>query len=131
MTCAGDPNLPENKNLTWLATICIQACENIIMLCDDMYRRGLLSGGNWLVSRALFSSTLTLFYVVLTFSDTPQTRSISRCFALGRKVSDRLAKRSVPGHRWNVMMTVSSRVMVSRDLCLAHTLQGYDRDSPK
>ncbi|KAF9887545.1 hypothetical protein FE257_010123 [Aspergillus nanangensis] len=106
MMSAGDSNPPDKLNPSWLATICIQACENIIMLCDDMYRQGLLGGGNWLVSRALFSSTLTLFYVMLTSNDTHQTRAISRCLALGRKVGDRLSKRSVPGQRWKVMITI-------------------------
>ncbi|KAJ5118392.1 hypothetical protein N7448_010101 [Penicillium atrosanguineum] len=130
MTCAGDPNLPENTNAKWLATICIQACENIIMLCDDMYRRGLLSGGNWLVSRALFNSTLTLFYVVLTFSDTLQTRSILRCLALGRKVADRIAKRSVPGHRWKVMMKVMIATLPSCARHIQERLLGLEHKIP-
>ena len=93
-------------DLPLLATLCIQACENVIMLCEDMYKRGLLVGGNWLVSRALLSSTHTLFYVILTTSQTGPARSIARCLALGRKVSDRLAERNSPASRWKVMMTV-------------------------
>ncbi|KAJ6021172.1 hypothetical protein N7540_006676 [Penicillium herquei] len=31
-------NSPDHVNLPWLATLCIQACENVIMLCEDMYR---------------------------------------------------------------------------------------------
>lgn len=96
----------EHLDLPLLATLCIQACENVIMLCEDMYRRGLLVGGNWLVSRALLSSTHTLFYVILTTSQTGPARSIARCLALGRKVSDRLAERNSPASRWKVMMTV-------------------------
>ncbi|KAL3462506.1 fungal-specific transcription factor domain-containing protein [Aspergillus heterothallicus] len=98
----------ESTNSKWLATVCIQACENIIVLCEDMYKRGLLRGGNWLITRALFSSTLTLFYVILTSRDTAplQTQSICTRFALGRKISDSLAKRSGLAHRWKVIMTV-------------------------
>ncbi|KAL5048682.1 hypothetical protein BDW71DRAFT_16674 [Aspergillus fruticulosus] len=108
MMRTGGLDQPDSSSSRWLATICIQACENIIVLCEDMYKRGLLGGGNWFTTRALFSSTLTLFYVVLMSRDSAllQTRSICTRLALGRKVSDSLAKRSGLAHRWKVMMTV-------------------------
>lgn len=104
----GSVDQPDSTSSRWLATICIQACENIIILCEDMLKRGLLGGGNWFTTRALFSSTLTLFYVALSSRDPGllQTRSICTRLALGRKISDRLAKRSGLAHRWKVMMTV-------------------------
>lgn len=123
MMHTGSLDQADSTNSRWLATICIQACENIIILCEDMYKRGLLAGGNWLTTRALFSSTLTLFYVALSSRDPGllQTRSICTRLALGRKVSDSLAKRSGLAHRWKVMMTV--RCFSFRRICVTESIQ--------
>lgn len=105
---AGNHNNAESLDLHWLAEICIQACENVVMLCEDMFKRGLLNGANWIVSRALFSSSLTLFYAVLATRGTHQMQSFCKCLAMARKISDRLSMRSIPAHRWKVMLTVCS-----------------------
>ncbi|KAJ6164867.1 hypothetical protein N7470_003539 [Penicillium chermesinum] len=124
--CSNTHISPESSQVPWLAAICIQACENVVMLCEDMYRRELLTGGNWIVSRALFSSSLTLFYAVLASTGSRQMDSLSGCLAMARKISDRLATRNVPAHRWKVMLTIMIATLPPSAKHIQERLMEYD-----
>lgn len=88
------------------ATACIQASQNIIALCEDMYKRGLLAGANWHVTRMLFSCLLTLLYIILSSKGSYEADALFKGLATGRKILNHLAKRSPPGNRCKVLLAV-------------------------
>ncbi|KAJ5469775.1 Transcription factorfungi [Penicillium desertorum] len=86
------------------ATRCIQSAQNIISLFEDMYMRGLLTGGNWSAVRMLSSSITTLLYIMLASRGSYEPESLFKKLATGRKILNHLAKRSFPASRCRVLL---------------------------
>lgn len=95
-----------SEDFSSYANACIQASQHIVALCEDLCKRGLLTGGNWFVLRMLFSSVLTLFYVILVSRNLYETESLFKSLATGRKILNHLSKQSYPGNRCRVMLKV-------------------------
>ena len=93
-------------DLSSYATLCIQASQNIVALCKDMCKRGLLNGGNWPAIRMLCSSILILFYIILVSRGSYEPEPMFKSLATGRKVLNHLAKESFPSNRCRVMLVV-------------------------
>jgi hypothetical protein len=91
------------------ATRCIQSAQNIISLFEDMYMRGLLTGGNWSAVRMLTSSITTLLYIMLASRGSYEPESLFKKLATGRKILNHLAKRSFPASRCRVLLAVSCK----------------------
>jgi hypothetical protein len=90
------------------AIACIQASQNIVLLCEDMCKRDLLCGGNWPAMRMLCSSVVTLFYTILASRGSFQPESLFKSLATGRKLLDKLAKQSYPASRFKFILVVSA-----------------------
>ncbi|KAJ5556051.1 transcriptional regulator family: Fungal Specific TF [Penicillium frequentans] len=86
------------------ATRCIQSAQNIILLFEDMCRRGLLKGGNWSAVRMLCSSITTLLYITLASQGSYEPKSLFKRLASGRKILNHLAKQSLPASRCRVLL---------------------------
>lgn len=89
------------------AIACVQASQNIVLLCEDMYKRGLLRGGNWPAIRMLCSAIVTLFYIIIASRGSYQPDSLFKSLAIGMKLLDQLAKQSYPASRFKVILVVS------------------------
>ena len=80
--------------------------QQIIALCEDMCRRGLLTGPNWMCVHILLSAALTLFHVIVTTRRPDVEESLLKSFATGRKLLGFLAKRSFQARRCKITLMV-------------------------
>ncbi|KAL6832233.1 fungal-specific transcription factor domain-containing protein [Trichoderma camerunense] len=76
------------------ASACIQACHNIIELCEDMCRWGLLTEASWPAIRFLTSCMLTLLYITIMHQDSYEEDTLFESLATGRKLLHIMEKRS-------------------------------------
>ncbi|KAL3472487.1 fungal-specific transcription factor domain-containing protein [Aspergillus californicus] len=113
-------------------TAAVQASENVIALCDEMYRRGLLNGDFCPVARMLVSGTLTILYFILasrSFQTSNQMDSLVDSFKAGRKVLNHLAEYSYPVHRAKVFFTVMISTLPSDLQYVRDRLLDVDADT--
>jgi hypothetical protein len=101
-----EPKSSPGLDLSSHATRCIQSAQNIILLFEDMCRRGLLKGGNWSAVRMLCSSITTLLYIMLASRGSYEPKSLFKRLATGRKILNHLAKQSLPASRCRVLLAV-------------------------
>ncbi|KAL4959634.1 Zn(II)2Cys6 transcription factor [Aspergillus stella-maris] len=132
---------PNQDVSTWegispYTTASVQASENVIALCDEMYSRDLLNGDFCPVARMLVSASLTILYCILASSSlqtSHQIDSLVDSFKAGRKVLNHIAEYSYPVHRANVFFTVSStrnEIPLGSSALADWCNQGHDFDSP-
>ncbi|KAF3074152.1 stress activator protein [Trichoderma lentiforme] len=76
------------------ASACIQACHNIIELCEYMCRWGLLTEASWPAIRFLTSCMLTLLYITIMHQDSYEEDTLFKSLATGRKLLHIMEKRS-------------------------------------
>ncbi|KAJ5833216.1 transcriptional regulator family: Fungal Specific TF [Penicillium riverlandense] len=85
------------------ATASIQASEVILALSEDMYRRGLLNGDLWPVTRIIFSAILTILYYLVACPESCEAEYEAEylfgSLVTGRKLLDHLAKLSFTVNR--------------------------------
>lgn len=81
------------------ASACVQACRNIIELCEDTCRWGLLTEASWPTIRILTSCMLTILYITLMHQDPYEEDMLFKAFATGRKILHIMEKRSHQARR--------------------------------
>ncbi|KAL2833813.1 fungal-specific transcription factor domain-containing protein [Aspergillus cavernicola] len=89
------------------ATASVQASENVIALCEEMYGRGLLNGDYWPVTRMLVSSIATILYFIVAPRTLYEADVLFKTLAAGRRILSRLAEHSCPANRGKVILTVT------------------------
>jgi hypothetical protein len=99
------------------ASACIQACQNIIDLCQDICRWGLMIEASWPTIRTLTSSLLTLYYLAIMHQDPEEEDLIYRALTTGRKLLQVMEKRSHQARR-NVTLFKASQLPCPLSLSL-------------
>ncbi|KAF3055344.1 Activator of stress protein [Trichoderma lentiforme] len=88
------------------AIACIDAAQNIVALCLDMFKHGLLAGPNWIAIHILFSSMSCLLYSILMSRATYHAEMIFKDISKSRKILNFLAKTSFHARRAKITFTV-------------------------
>ncbi|EHK20961.1 uncharacterized protein TRIVIDRAFT_51089, partial [Trichoderma virens Gv29-8] len=88
-----------STGLSPCASACIQACQNIIELCEDMCRWGFLTEASWPAIRILTSCMLTLLYITIMHQDPHEEVVLLKSLATGRKLLNIMEKRSYQARR--------------------------------
>ncbi|PTB47739.1 hypothetical protein M431DRAFT_101623 [Trichoderma harzianum CBS 226.95] len=88
------------------AIACIDAAQNIVALCLDMFKHGLLAGPNWIAIHILFSSMSCLLYSILMSRATYQAEMIFKDISKSRKILNFLAKTSFHARRAKITFMV-------------------------
>ncbi|KAL7808394.1 fungal-specific transcription factor domain-containing protein [Trichoderma gracile] len=103
---------PQSSGRSAFASACIQACHNIIDLCQDICGWGLMTEANWPTIRTLTSSLLTLYYIAIMHQDPDEEDMIYRALTTGRKLFQVMEKRSHQARR-NVTLFKASQLPLS------------------
>lgn len=103
---SGQSKQQDSTGFSPCASACIQVCQNIIALCEDMCRRGLLTEASWPTIRILTSCMLTLLYITIMYQDPHDEDTLFKALAIGRKLLDILEKRSIQGRRSKTIFKV-------------------------
>ena len=101
-------SLPKDA-LAYSATS-VLASQNVVLLFEDMFERGLLNSAILSVPSLLFGSVLTIFYTLLQSRGSPEADTLIRSLAMGRRILDHVASLSYPAHRCKVILTVGKQI---------------------
>ncbi|KAL6875984.1 fungal-specific transcription factor domain-containing protein [Trichoderma longibrachiatum] len=112
------------------SSACIQACQNIIDLCQDICRWGLMTEATWPTIRTLTSCMLTLFYIAIMHQDPDEEDVIYKAMTMGRKLLLIMEKRSHQARR-NVTLfkIITSSLSIKFDH-VREKLMKYELEAP-
>ncbi|KAL6862090.1 fungal-specific transcription factor domain-containing protein [Trichoderma novae-zelandiae] len=119
-----------SRGLSPCASACIQACQNIIDLCQDLCRWGLMTEANWPTIRILTSCMLTLLYIAIMRQDPDEDDMLYRALTTGRKILHIMEKRS---HQARRSRTIFKIIISSLSLKFGHIrekLMKYELEAP-
>ena len=99
----------KNSGRSPCVSACIQACQNIIDLCQDVCRWGLMTEAAWPTIRTLTSCMLTLFYIAIMHQDPDEEDVVYRTLTTGRKLLHIMEKRSHQARRNGTLFKASKQ----------------------
>ncbi|KAL6695329.1 fungal-specific transcription factor domain-containing protein [Trichoderma pleuroticola] len=119
-----------NLSVSPCASACIQACHNIIGLCEDMCRWGLLTEASWPAIRFLTSCMLTLLYITIMHQDSYEEDTLFKSLATGRKLLHIMEKRSYQSRRSNTIFKIIISSLSIKYDHIREKLLKYEMDAP-
>ncbi|TFB01739.1 Activator of stress protein [Trichoderma ghanense] len=105
------------------ASACIQACQNIIDLCQDICRWGLMTEAVWPTIRTLTSCMLTLYYIAIMHQDPDEEDMIYKALSTGRKLLQVMEKRSHQARRNIITSSLSIKFDHVREKLMKYELE--------
>ncbi|KAL7952587.1 fungal-specific transcription factor domain-containing protein [Trichoderma compactum] len=117
-------------SLSPCASACIQACHNIIELCQDMCRWGLLTEASWPAIRFLTSCMLTLLYITIMHQDSYEKDTLFKSLVMGRKLLHNMEKRSSQSRRSNTILKIIISSLSIKYDHIRENLMKYETDAP-
>lgn len=112
------------------ASACIQACQNIIDLCQDICRWGLMIEASWPTIRTLTSSLLTLYYLAIMHQDPEEEDLIYRALTTGRKLLQVMEKRSHQARRNVTLFKIITSSLSIKFNHVREKLVKYELEAP-
>ncbi|KAL7905830.1 fungal-specific transcription factor domain-containing protein [Trichoderma velutinum] len=119
-----------NISFSPCTSACIQACQNIIELCEDMCRWGLLTEASWPAIRFLTSCMLTLLYITIMHQDPYEEDTLFKSLATGRKLLHIMEKRSYQSRRSNTIFKIIISSLSIKYDHIREKLMKYEMDAP-
>lgn len=102
-------SIDNREEASLYAVSCIRASQNVVSLCEDMNRRRLLNGADYVSMRTLVSQLCTILYVIIVTQGSYDADVLFHKWAVGRKVLDIASKRGgFYGHRTRTLLSVST-----------------------
>ena len=100
------------------AAACVSVSRNVVHICTEMKKRGLLIGAYWFTMYTTFFSILSLVFFVLENPDKPGSQEILADANDGKDTLNGLAQRSQAADRCSVVLRVSQTNLHKHTLCL-------------
>ncbi|PTB61881.1 hypothetical protein BBK36DRAFT_1130788 [Trichoderma citrinoviride] len=120
----------KNSGRSPCVSACIQACQNIIDLCQDVCRWGLMTEAAWPTIRTLTSCMLTLFYIAIMHQDPDEEDVVYRTLTTGRKLLHIMEKRSHQARRNGTLFKASKQHLSIRFDHVREKLMKYELEAP-
>ncbi|KAL7928925.1 fungal-specific transcription factor domain-containing protein [Trichoderma chlorosporum] len=120
-----------SARLSACGSACIQACRNIIELCEDMCKWGLLTEASWPSIRILSSCLLTLLYMTVMRQDPQDEDALFKSLATGTKLLNIMERRSYQAQRSRtiikiIISSLSIKFNHIREKLVKYELKGPD-----
>ncbi|UKZ78162.1 hypothetical protein TrVFT333_005897 [Trichoderma virens FT-333] len=119
-----------STGLSPCASACIQACQNIIELCEDMCRWGFLTEASWPAIRILTSCMLTLLYITIMHQDPHEEVVLLKSLATGRKLLNIMEKRSYQARRSKTIFKIIISSLSIKFDHIREKLMRYELEAP-
>ncbi|KAL7941936.1 fungal-specific transcription factor domain-containing protein [Trichoderma barbatum] len=123
-------SLRQNVGLSPYASACIQACQNIIELCEDICRWGLLTEASWPAIRILTSCMLTLLYITIMHKNPHEDDMLFKALATGRKILHIMEKRSLQARRSKTIFKIITSSLSIKFEHIREKLVKYELEAP-